>query len=322
MTTGVQNSPESLQAYLEELGFPLVDRGKFWHTKAIYRDGDNPSAIQIYKDSGVWRDFVENTEPQPLFKLVERVTGQSVDRQTIDGIKDAQPKSEPKIKENKLYPSSILTRLLPHYKFYLERGIPEAVLRVYGGGLATSGDMYQRYTFPIYNDEGAIFGFAGRDMLERPEGTTRPKWKIIGPKREFKYPFNLPHEGKTPFKKHILDAEDVFIVESIGDSMSLSAAGLKNHLVTFGVGISPAILSCLVSSNCKNIYICFNNDEVTEDEEAAGKKNVGMVRARKASQVIEKYCDSHNIEVCTLPKNDFGDMNVKEIRDFCDTLKR
>ena len=32
------------------------------------------------------------------------------------------------------------------------------------GGLATEGAMYQRFVFPIYNDEQKICGFSGRDM--------------------------------------------------------------------------------------------------------------------------------------------------------------
>jgi hypothetical protein len=48
-----------IHSILIDLGFSLQDRGAFWQTSAIWRGGDNPSAVQIYKDSGTWKDYVE-----------------------------------------------------------------------------------------------------------------------------------------------------------------------------------------------------------------------------------------------------------------------
>ena len=39
------------------LASKLSDRGAN-KTSAIWRGGDNTTAIQIYKDTGVWKDFV------------------------------------------------------------------------------------------------------------------------------------------------------------------------------------------------------------------------------------------------------------------------
>ncbi len=60
---------------LDSLGFKLRDQGAFWHTCAIWRNGDNPTAVQIYKDSGVWKDFVEQTPHLPFYKLVAKALG-------------------------------------------------------------------------------------------------------------------------------------------------------------------------------------------------------------------------------------------------------
>lgn len=57
---------------LENLGYKLSDRGTFWQTSAIYRNGDNPTAIQVYKDTGVWKDFVEDTNFLPFEALVKK----------------------------------------------------------------------------------------------------------------------------------------------------------------------------------------------------------------------------------------------------------
>ena len=38
---------------LENLGYKLSDHGPYWRTNALYRAGDNTTALQIHKDSGV-----------------------------------------------------------------------------------------------------------------------------------------------------------------------------------------------------------------------------------------------------------------------------
>ena len=51
----------SYKEILENLGYKLSDHGSYWRTSALYRSGDNPTALQIYKDSGVWKDYVEDS---------------------------------------------------------------------------------------------------------------------------------------------------------------------------------------------------------------------------------------------------------------------
>ena len=62
---------EKIHKLLCTLGFKLRDRGAYWQTTAVYRNGDNPTAIQIYKDSGVWKDHVSQSKFMPLKRLVE-----------------------------------------------------------------------------------------------------------------------------------------------------------------------------------------------------------------------------------------------------------
>ena len=66
---------EEIHETLSDLGFKLNDKGTYWQTNAIWRNGDNHTAIQIYKDSGVWKDYVDQTGPQPLAKLIAKVLG-------------------------------------------------------------------------------------------------------------------------------------------------------------------------------------------------------------------------------------------------------
>jgi hypothetical protein len=42
---------------LEDLGYTLQDCGSHWRSNAVYRSGKNKTALIIYKDTGVWKDF-------------------------------------------------------------------------------------------------------------------------------------------------------------------------------------------------------------------------------------------------------------------------
>ena len=67
----------------------------------------------------------------------------------------------------KTYDDSMLEDLFPHYDFYNQKGIDTEILMSLKGGLATQGQMYQRFVFPIYNSDRKIHGFSGRDMAQR-----------------------------------------------------------------------------------------------------------------------------------------------------------
>ena len=56
---------------LQEIGYTLVDCGDHWRTNALYRDGDNRTAIQIYKNTGVWTDYIKSEGYRPLKSLIE-----------------------------------------------------------------------------------------------------------------------------------------------------------------------------------------------------------------------------------------------------------
>ena len=89
-----------------------------------------------------------------------------------------------------------------------------------------SGKLNNRIVFPIFNMDGTdIEGFAGRDLLDRDT-----KWKLMGAKRLWIYPFFLPEVQEA-----IMEKQEVILVESIGDFLALYEAGIFNVLVLFGV---------------------------------------------------------------------------------------
>jgi hypothetical protein len=163
--------------------------------------------------------------------------------------------------------------------------------------------MYQRFTFPIFNKDGKIHGFDGRDMLDK-EG--RAKWKKLGTSSSFIYPFYMVDKsGARTMDDSVVDFSDLFIIESIGDSLSMTEHGYKNHLVAFGGKMSTTLLGKIIELNPRRIFIALNND-------ADKKVNVGETKAKKIYSALLTFFSEKRVKMALPLKNDFGDMRNEE----------
>jgi hypothetical protein len=307
-------SPERIESILQELGYKLLDRGQYWHANAAYRNGDNSTALQIWKNSGVWRDFVEGSVPLPFVKLLEahlgtnnkEVIGKYLSLDSLTESFERQPSQEDRITMEKTFDSEILEDLFPHYKFYNDKGISSDILKFLKGGLATKGQMYQRFVFPIYNNHGQIHGFSGRDMSNRENA---PKWKHIGRKSNWIYPYYVPNEKGLVVQDVIEEKQSVILVESIGDLLNLNQHGFYNVLVTFGLDISPKMICHLIGVNVEKIIISFNNDY---DKSI----NRGARASVKSYLKLLNHFNFNDLFICLPTKIDFGEMNSKDFKDW------
>ena len=210
---------EKIYDTLISLGYKLDDRGVYWQTNALFRNGDNRTALQIYKDSGVWRDYVNNTPYLKLETLIsktlgtedEKIIGQYLSSGDLDDLSDGHIKGE-RLEMETIYKEELLNKLLPHYDFYIKKGIDKEILRALKGGLATKGQLYQRFVFPIYNKNFQIHGFSGRDMLNKD---SRPKWKHMGRKSSWLYPLYTTNDKGKPIRDAIAENGELILVESI-----------------------------------------------------------------------------------------------------------
>lgn len=301
-----------IQEILESLGYKLLDRGNYWQSTALFRNGDNKTALQIYKDSGVWKDHVSQSHFMPFQKLLElslgtndpKVIGKYMKEEDVFSLTSAKP-AKAKIELEKVYDEEGLSKLLPHFSFYEKKGLSKESLKFFKSGLATGGKMYQRMVFPIYNEHKQIHGFAGRDVA--PNASDRPKWKHIGKKTKWIYPYYLdPELFSQEIKK---SNSSVILVESIGDMLNLYDNGVKNVLVSFGLDISPALTCFLVSLCPDRIVLSFNNDH---DKDL----NRGLNACLKSYLKLLSYFDAQKIKICLPTENDFGDMNESQIREW------
>jgi hypothetical protein len=290
---------------LHNLGYKLIDGGDHWRANAAYREGDNPTALIIYKETGVWKDFVEDSVYMPFDALISKTIGSNDPlriREYTKGVKKIESYQKKKtLFEEKTYDPSSLKKLLPHYDFFLDKGIKQEVLEEYRCGLATGGKMYKRIVFPVFRRDGRIHGFSGRTL--DPDNSA--KWLHIGKKQNWFFPFY----NTTKTSDAINDRNRVFLVESVGDSVSLANAGYWENIVSFGLSVSPVAKAKICALPIDKIFICFNNDTQAE-------KNRGLTGALKQLLSMLDTFDFEKIFICELPKNDFGDMSPEEIQTF------
>jgi len=296
------NSNE-MKEVLEGLGYKLVDCGDHWRTNALYRDGDNSTAVKIYKNSGVWSDFVRFESPKPL-ELLIKLTLEGEPEKLRNVLRSIQTKEhelteyKPNtlIQMEKTYENSILDKLFPNYNFYLKKKISEYTQKAFKVGLAGNGNMYRRMVFPVYNEHKQIIGFSGRKV----DDNGHVKWKHIGKKNNWIYPAYLPN--KETVDSIIEEAKEVYLVESIGDALALYEQGIKNVLVIFGLSVSASIITYLSSKQIDRIVIAGNNDFNSE-------VNRGLTGSIKNYLKLSSYFDLDVLFIKIPPKgfNDLGD---------------
>ena len=306
-------STDKIKECLIDLGYKLNDRGPYWQTNAIFRNGDNNTAIQIYKNTGVWKDHVQGSVFSPLQRLIEITLGTN-DKNVIKKYLEEENlgsyynkiESTEKIQMDEIYPEDCLKKLLPHYKFYNDRGVSDQILKNLKGGFATNGKLNKRFIFPIYNEFNQIHGFSGRDMTN---SENRPKWKHIGKKKSWIYPLYANKETE----KSIKDTGSVILVESIGDLLQLNEQGHFNVLVTFGLDISNKLICALISQNVSKVILSLNND-------AKSERNRGLEASIKNYLKLLNYFEPDKILICLPTAKDFGDMNKDNFNSWKDKL--
>ena len=299
-----------MKEVLENLGYKLIDNGNHWRTSALYRDGDNATALQIYKDSGVWKDYVNDSKPKPfeaLIKLTLRGQPQKLE-DTLKSISSGDAvlsvhETKTLIEMEKIYDNDILEKLFPNYNFYSKRKISEQTQKDFKVGLAGAGNMYRRMVFPIYNIHKQIVGFSGR----RVDNNDYAKWKHIGKKNNWIYPSFIPNEETVDSIIH--SKKSVYLTESIGDAMALYDQGIKNVIVIFGLSVSSNIISYLSGITLDKIIIAGNND-------LSSKDNRGLMGSIKNYLKLSRYFDLDILSIKLPPNkhNDIGDAH----EDSCD----
>lgn len=284
----------NLKEILIDLGYNPRDVGNGYRCANIWRGGDNPNALMVYRD-GNFHDFVTNTRGR-LFDLIGLTLG-TKDVSSIEKwannhefsiVKPQKKEVLPNLRIKKYLNCDFLSKLAKNHDFYLRRGISLETLNLFQGGLCYAGAHKNRYIFPIFDKTKNLIGLCGRDITN----TSDIKWKITGEKKEFIYPIFINDE-------EIRKSGAVILVESIGDCLSLWESGIKNTIVLFGTFLSPKILTYILNKNI-DILVSVNNDYA------------GTETSIKIKNKLRKFIDGHRIKIALPFKKDFGEQTKEE----------
>ena len=289
---------------LQNIGYGnLKDFGSWYRTRPLYRSSDNDTVLAINKNTGYWYDYklCKGGNLSELIKISLNLSDiKEADLLLKDkfSISSTEKKAEKTfVSQIKTYDAEVLNGLVKDHSYWVKRGISEQALSEFDGGVAVKGMMFNRYVFPIYDLNKKIIGFSGRATYNS-NSNNFIKWKHLGPKKEWIYPWHLNQEllrkGKT-----------VFLVESIGDLLNLWQNGYKNIIVTFGLTISPKIIKYLLQNSIEKITIAFNND--------SNKNSAGNDAAIQAKEKLLVFFDESQIKIKLPNKKDFGEMSKNEI---------
>ena len=293
---------------LESLGYNCRDDGDYLRCRPIYRDSDNDNSLRVSKKTGYANDYGIGSSFS-LGELIKVTLG-------LKDIKEAYTylesnfqfrpnliKDKPKIHLAPKFDQSFVSSLKKDHSYWLGRGISKEIIEQFGGGVDEKGN---RYWFPVLDSQKNVIGLTGRAL--RPEN--KVKWLHKGTKSLWVWPMFLN-------LKDIQEKQEVILVESIGNGLSLHECGIKNYLVCFGTEVSNSLLTSLIKLNLKKIIITFDNDTVNNNN------SIGENAAKKAYSRLIRYFDSRQLKIATPPNhNDLNEWltkgNKHEIIDFYD----
>ena len=303
----VEYAPEQIKGLLEQLGYKLIDSNGWFKTNALYRGGQNKSALSINKKTGRFVDFAASTAGS-LKDLICLTMG-SDDAEVTQLLEKLEKniiydkfRNYFEITEPKYYSEQVLDNLLWEPKYFESRGITQHTQKRFRLGLATKNRMADRYVFHVRDEKNKIIGFCGRKKEDSPQKNA-PKYKIVGPKRDFLFPNDC--------QDAIISRGSVILVESPVDVLSLYEAGIENCMALFGVKIFSKQIEMLLRSNPKTIFVSLNKD---------GDHNAyaGETGAKEVCRALKGFFN--NVEIVFPPRNDWNEVLVADgkqaIREF------
>ena len=296
---------------LLDIGYSnIIDNGREFRMKPIYRDSSSNTVLSVRKDTGTFIDFSKDLRGSfaDLVKMSLDLGSTEEAQKWLSGTHGLSrdiKKPKPKIEGVKILPKESLSKIIHDDTYWLGRGVSEETLKHFEGGIFKVGKMADRYVFPIFNHKKELVGVSGRYIYPLEQDSKIPKWKHIGQKKNWKYPLQINNKIIRKEKKAIL-------VESIGDMLALWEAGIHYPVVTFGLDVSVEIINYFLRIDIDKIYVSFNNDD--ENNMA------GNLAAEKAERKLIKYFDSNQVSIQLPPKKDFGEMSTQEIVAWHDNL--
>jgi len=182
-------------------------------------------------------------------------------------------------------------------------------------------EIYDRFRnrviFPIEDIVGKTIGFGGRILSDSGQTATRQA-KYINTPETILYSKSKNIYRIFQAKKHIVEADEVLIVEGYTDVMALHQQGIKNAVASLGTALTSEQIK-LLGRFTKNIVLVFDSD-------AAGMSASlkGIERLREYNERLDLYYENNlNIKVSVLEEGyDPADFIFKKGKDvFLDKIE-
>jgi 5S rRNA maturation endonuclease (ribonuclease M5) len=294
---------------LRNAGCKPTNHGTYITCAGKYRGGDDPTSVAVYPQTGTVHDFVtsKTMSIEEFLKKTLNLKSQDQLNKILSGTKEyysscfaEQDNDDPFNKTTKYYSSDDMLSLEWDHSYWNGRNISDQTVTAFQGGVCKSGKMENRYVFPIFNSRKKIEGFSGRDIT----GKSKIKWKHIGKKSDWAYPLYFSH-------KYVTEHDEIILVESIGDMLSLWQCGIRNIAITFGTDIGSGLLKAVLRLDPKKIIIATNNDE----------NQAGQKAAQKIKSKLIEFFDESQIQIYHPTKNDFGEQTSEENLQWYNNIK-
>ncbi len=291
---------------LKNAGCNPRNYGSYLTCTAKYRGGNDPGSVGIYLNKNIAKDFVTGRVfciPDFLQETLG-IKDKNIINNLIEGDSSILHFSggdddDPFKNTVRYFPNEEMLNLESDHSYWNGRGISAETLSIFLGGKCKNGKMYDRYVFPIFDARKKIQGFSGRDI----SGKSKIKWKHIGAKSEWAYPFIFNHQI-------IRNSKELILVESIGDMLSLWESGIKNTGVTFGTDIGKGLLKSIIRLDPSKIVIATNND----------KNFAGQNASKRIRNKLLNFFDENQVIIKLPFKNDFGEQTKIENQEWKNSI--
>lgn len=309
---------ENLDRILDAFGIEYREFSNMFRCACPIHDGDNPTSLCIYKESGAWRCFTGGCHEKYGANTLGLIRGLlSKDREAsvneainfiedmIGGkleFSDTTPMNYHLLYKDKVNNQSKVTRqairkrLEIPAEYFINRGFSNNVLDKYDVGLCKNkkSQFYNRCVVPIYDiSYNNVIGYSGRDITER----SKVKWLHS----------HFPREStlyNSWFAKDIIKQENTCIlVESPGNIWRLEEAGIHMGLAMFGTELSFNQMRLLSQLSVLNLVLLLDNDQ-------AGKN--------ATARIVKKLKGLYNI---IIPEIKYGDVAECPIDYLKENLK-
>ena len=327
-----------LSELLDLLGLDFKEDYRSYHSRCPIHDGDKPTALIIYKNSGVWVCLTRQCNEEHgkgIFGLVKAILGLESQAQALSwvcnklkikpGIVDSSYGDKHSFaslinspvknatKKTYLTRNYIRKELTIPSTYYVGRGHNPTVLNEFDVGDCIKVDkpFYQRAVVPVYDNNWRYsIGFTARSIHPECPQCKMHHDKILDCPPEYNHLYgkwrnSLGFEKSSVLfnywraKPAIEQSSTAVLVEGPGDVFKLHAAGVTNCVGILGSDLSDYQKRVLEESGAFDLITMFDMDEA----------------GNKAREVVKNKCGRlFSIKDLIPTDKDVGEMTVEEIK--------